>query len=171
MTSDNKTLPLLKESGLRWLWLAGIIFMADISIKLFVMKEMGYGWANRIEVLPFFNFLYVHNYGAAFSFLSDQAGWQRWFFTGIAIAVCSLLGYWMRKAPQTDKLNNMAYALIIGGAIGNVFDRLVHGFVVDYLDFYWGNYHWPAFNLADAAICIGAGLIILDGFRTSKKAQ
>lgn len=68
MTSDNKTLPLLKESGLRWLWLAGIIFMADISIKLFVMKEMSYGWANRIEVLPFFNFLYVHNYGAAFSF-------------------------------------------------------------------------------------------------------
>lgn len=157
MTSDKKTLPLLKESGLRWLWLAGIIFMADISIKLFVMKEMGYGWANRIEVLPFFNFLYVHNYGAAFSFLSDQAGWQRWFFTGIAISVCGLLVYWMRKAPQKDKLNNIAYALIIGGAIGNVFDRLVHGFVVDYLDFYWGNYHWPAFNLADAAICIGAG--------------
>lgn len=77
----------------------------------------------------------------------------------------------MRKAPQTDKLNNMAYALIIGGAIGNVFDRLVHGFVVDYLDFYWGNYHWPAFNLADAAICIGAGLIILDGFRSNKKEQ
>ncbi|GLR77117.1 signal peptidase II [Aliivibrio sifiae] len=171
MISDNKTLPLLKESGLRWLWLAGIIFMADISIKLFVMKEMSYGWANRIEVLPFFNFLYVHNYGAAFSFLSDQAGWQRWFFTGIAVAVCGLLGYWMRKAPQTDKLNNMAYALIIGGAIGNVFDRLVHGFVVDYLDFYWGNYHWPAFNLADAAICIGAGLIILDGLRSNKKEQ
>jgi signal peptidase II len=171
MTSDNKTLPLLKESGLRWLWLAGLVFMADISIKLFVMKEMTYGWANRIEVLPFFNFLYAHNYGAAFSFLSDQAGWQRWFFTGIAIAVCGLLAYWMRKAPQTDKLNNIAYALIIGGAIGNVFDRLVHGFVVDYLDFYWGNYHWPAFNLADAAICIGAGLIILDGFRSNKKEQ
>ncbi|AZL84005.1 lipoprotein signal peptidase [Aliivibrio salmonicida] len=171
MTSDNKTLPLLKESGLRWLWLAGLVFMADISIKLFVMKEMTYGWANRIEVLPFFNFLYAHNYGAAFSFLSDQAGWQRWFFTGIAIVVCGLLAYWMRKAPQTDKLNNIAYALIIGGAIGNVFDRLVHGFVVDYLDFYWGSYHWPTFNLADAAICIGAGLIILDGFRSNKKEQ
>ncbi len=93
------------------------------------------------------------------------------FFTGIAISVCGLLVYWMRKAPQKDKLNNIAYALIIGGAIGNVFDRLVHGFVVDYLDFYWGNYHWPAFNLADAAICIGAGLIILDGLRSGKKEQ
>ncbi len=170
MTSNKKTLPLLKDSGIRWLWLAGIIFMFDISIKLLVMKDMGYGWANRIEILPFFNLLYVHNYGAAFSFLSDQSGWQRWFFTGIAVVVCGVLISWMRKAKQTEKLNNIAYALIIGGALGNVFDRVTHGFVVDYLDFFWGNYHWPAFNLADATICIGAGLIILDGFLANKKA-
>ncbi|WED22404.1 signal peptidase II [Vibrio sp. JC009] len=157
--------PTLKESGVRWLWLAALIFVLDIGIKFAVMGNMGYGWANRIEILPFFNLLYVHNYGAAFSFLSDQAGWQRWFFTAIAFVVCAMLTVWMRKLPATDKWNNIAYSLIIGGAVGNVFDRLVHGFVVDYLDFFWGSYHWPAFNLADMAICLGAAMIILDSFR------
>lgn len=160
----------LKQSGVRWLWLALLVFVADIGIKLVVMNSMGYGWENRIEILPFFNLLYVHNYGAAFSFLSDQAGWQRWFFTAIAFVVTGLLAFWMRRLPVSDKWNNIAYALIIGGAVGNVFDRVVHGFVVDYLDFYWGNYHWPAFNLADSAICIGAAMIILGSFRSSKKA-
>ncbi|EKO3369390.1 signal peptidase II [Vibrio fluvialis] len=159
----------LKQSGVRWLWLALLVFVADIAIKLVVMNSMGYGWENRIEILPFFNLLYVHNYGAAFSFLSDQAGWQRWLFTGIAFAVVGLLAFWMRRLPSSDKWNNMAYAFIIGGAVGNVFDRVVHGFVVDYLDFYWGTYHWPAFNLADSAICIGAAMIILDGFRGKKQ--
>lgn len=160
----------LKQSGVRWLLLALLVFVADIGIKLLVMNGMGYGWESRIEILPFFNLLYVHNYGAAFSFLSDQAGWQRWFFTAIAFVVTGLLAFWMRRLPASDKWNNIAYALIIGGAVGNVFDRVVHGFVVDYLDFYWGNYHWPAFNLADSAICIGAAMIILDSFRGSKKA-
>jgi len=155
----------VKNTGVRWLWLAALVFIADIAIKYVVMNNMGFGWRNRIEVLPFFNFLYVHNYGAAFSFLSDQGGWQRWFFTAIAFAVCSMLIYWMAKLPAKERWNNSAYAMIIGGAIGNVYDRLVHGFVVDYLDFFWGNYHWPAFNLADTAICIGAAMIILDGFR------
>ncbi|OLQ87570.1 signal peptidase II [Vibrio ponticus] len=159
----------LKESGVRWLWLALVIFIADIAIKLVVMNNMGYGWNNRIEILPFFNLLYVHNYGAAFSFLSDQAGWQRWLFTGIAFVVTAMLTYWMSKLPAKEKWNNIAYAMIIGGAIGNVFDRVVHGFVVDYLDFYWGTYHWPAFNLADTTICIGAAMIILDGFLSKEK--
>ena len=158
----------LKNSGVRWLWVAMVIFLMDIGIKLLVMDTIDYGWANRIEVLPFFNLLYVKNYGAAFSFLSDQAGWQRWLFTGIAFGVTGLLTYWMRKLSAKEKWNNIAYALIIGGAVGNVFDRVVHGFVVDYLDFFWGSYHWPAFNLADSAICIGAVMIILDGFRNKK---
>lgn len=164
----TKVLFSLKQSGVRWLWLAALVFVADISIKLVVMNNMGYGWTNRIEILPFFNLLYVHNLGAAFSFLSDQPGWQRWFFTGIAFVVSAMLIIWMRKLPAAESWNNPAYAMVIGGALGNVFDRLVHGFVVDYLDFFWGNYHWPAFNLADAAICIGAVMIVLDGFRSKK---
>ncbi|WP_231892629.1 MULTISPECIES: signal peptidase II [unclassified Vibrio] len=159
----------LKQSGVRWLWLAALIFIVDIAIKLVVMDSMGYGWANRIEVLPFFNLLYVHNYGAAFSFLGDQSGWQRWLFTGIAIAVCAMLTVWMSKLPKAEKWNNIAYALIIGGALGNVFDRVIHGFVVDYLDFFVGTYHWPAFNLADSTICIGAVMVILDSFVNTKR--
>lgn len=160
-----------KQSGVRWLWLAALVFIIDIGSKLLVMNTMEYGWPNRIELLPFFNLLYVHNYGAAFSFLSDAGGWQRWLFTAIALGVCGLLVYWMRRSPASHKLANSAYAMIIGGALGNLFDRLYHGFVVDFLDFYVGNHHWPAFNIADTAICIGAGLIILEGFLADKNKQ
>lgn len=162
--------PTLGQSGVRWLWLALLTFVADIAIKLVVMNTMGYGWSNRIEVLPFFNLVYVHNYGAAFSFLSEQSGWQRWLFSGIAFGVVLFLMYSMRRLPVTKRWSNIAYALVIGGAVGNVFDRIVHGFVVDYLDVFWGNYHWPAFNLADSAICVGAGMIILESF-FSKESQ
>lgn len=162
------TLPALKQSGIRWLWLAVLVFVIDIGTKLLVMDTMGYGWPNRIEVLPFFNLLYVHNYGAAFSFLSDASGWQRWLFTAIAFGVTALLMVWMRRTPASQRMVNAAYALIIGGALGNLFDRLYHGFVVDFLDFYIGQHHWPAFNIADSAICVGAGLIILEGLLAGK---
>ncbi|WP_120511634.1 signal peptidase II [Photobacterium salinisoli] len=161
-------LPALKQSGIRWLWLAVLVFAIDIGTKLLVMDTMGYGWPNRIEVLPFFNLLYVHNYGAAFSFLSDASGWQRWLFTAIALGVTVLLMVWMRRTPASHTMVNSAYALIIGGALGNLFDRLYHGFVVDFLDFYIGQHHWPAFNIADSAICVGAGLIILEGVLAGK---
>ncbi|MEL6114213.1 signal peptidase II [Photobacterium sp. SP02] len=161
-------LPALKQSGIRWLWLAVLVFAIDIGTKLLVMDTMGYGWPNRIEVLPFFNLLYVHNYGAAFSFLSDASGWQRWLFTAIALGVTALLMVWMRRTPASHTMVNSAYALIIGGALGNLFDRLYHGFVVDFLDFYIGQHHWPAFNIADSAICVGAGLIILEGLLAGK---
>ncbi|KLV04428.1 lipoprotein signal peptidase [Photobacterium aquae] len=168
--SPENGLP-LKQSGVRWLWLAVLVFIVDIASKFLVMNTMEYGWPNRIEILPFFNLLYVHNYGAAFSFLSDAGGWQRWLFTAIALGVCGLLTFWMRRLPATSKLANISYALIIGGALGNLFDRLYHGFVVDFLDFYIGKNHWPAFNIADMAICIGAGLIILEGFLSDRDKQ
>nr|WP_086940641.1 signal peptidase II [Thaumasiovibrio occultus] len=159
-------MPALKQSGLRWLWLAVLTFVVDIVTKFAVLKTIPLGWDHRIEILPFFNLLYVRNYGAAFSFLSDAGGWQRWAFTLIAIVVCSMLVFWMRQNNAQQKMVNIAYALVIGGALGNVFDRLYHGFVVDFLDFYIGDHHWPAFNIADSAICIGAALIIFDSFRT-----
>ncbi|WP_083540983.1 signal peptidase II [Photobacterium sanguinicancri] len=171
MTSPKQTELSLKQSGVRWLWLAALVFIVDVGSKLLVMNTMEYGWPNRIELLPFFNLLYVHNYGAAFSFLSDAGGWQRWFFTAIALGVCSLLVFWMRRSPAENRLANSAYALIVGGALGNLFDRMYHGFVVDFLDFYVGNSHWPAFNIADSAICIGAAMIIIEGFIADKKEK
>jgi signal peptidase II len=158
-------MPSLKESGLRWLWVAVVVFVLDYLTKIWVVAAIPLGWQHRIEVLPIFNLLYVRNYGAAFSFLSNQGGWQRWLLSLIALGVCALLAFWMRKSTRTEKTLNIAYALIIGGAIGNLFDRLIHGFVIDFLDFHIGTYHWPSFNVADSAICIGAVLIILDSFR------
>ncbi|WBA08262.1 signal peptidase II [Salinivibrio kushneri] len=160
----------LSQSGWRWLWLAPLVFALDIGSKWLVMQTMEYGFAHRIEVLPFFNLTYVHNHGAAFSFLSDAGGWQRWLFSVIALGVSGLLAYWMRHTPANKRMINIAYAMIIGGALGNLFDRLVHGYVIDFLDFYLGNSHWPAFNLADSAICVGAALIILDSFRQGQSS-
>ncbi|OOE34337.1 signal peptidase II [Salinivibrio kushneri] len=160
----------LSQSGWRWLWLAPLVFALDIGSKWLVMQTMEYGFANRIEVLPFFNLTYVHNHGAAFSFLSDAGGWQRWLFSVIALGVSGLLAYWMRHTPADKRMINIAYAMIIGGALGNLFDRLVHGYVIDFLDFYLGQSHWPAFNLADSAICVGAALIILDSFHQGQSS-
>jgi signal peptidase II len=127
------------------------------------------------EVLPIFstgsagfNLTLAHNYGAAFSFLADQSGWQRWLFAGLAFLVGSGLAVWMLRVPPTKKILLWALPLVIGGAWGNLYDRAVHGFVIDFLDAYYGAYHWPAFNVADSAIFLGAALLLLDSFREGK---
>ncbi|PPA29199.1 signal peptidase II [Aeromonas jandaei] len=158
------------KSGLRWLWLAVLAFVLDQASKLAVVKLLPFGYPG-VEITPFFNLVHVYNKGAAFSFLADQGGWQRWFFALLAFAICGLLIHWLRKQSVAQRWSGIAYSLIIGGALGNVFDRLVLGHVVDFLDFYWGSAHWPAFNLADSVIFIGAAMIVLDGFRGEKKEQ
>jgi len=121
-----------------------------------------------LEGLTGFNFTLLHNTGAAFSFLASESGWQRWFFIALAFFVSLGLGVWLTKL-RDDKWVAFAVALILGGAIGNLYDRITLGYVVDFLHFYWGNYHFPAFNIADTAISIGAGLMILDIFRPKKE--
>lgn len=123
---------------------------------------------DTVPLFPSLNLHYARNYGAAFSFLADSGGWQRWFFAGIAIGISVITAVMMYRSKATQKLNNIAYALIIGGALGNLFDRLWHGFVVDMIDFYVGDWHFATFNLADTAICVGAALIVLEGFLPSK---
>ena len=118
-----------------------------------------------MPVLPFFNLTLAHNPGAAFSFLAGAGGWQRWFFVILAVVICTVLVIWMKRLAQSAKLEAISLALIIGGAIGNVIDRLIYGYVIDFLDVYAGSYHWPAFNIADSAIFIGAVLLIIDSFR------
>ncbi|PKH22625.1 signal peptidase II [Enterobacterales bacterium CwR94] len=159
----------LCSTGLRWLWLVVVVLAIDLGSKAWVLSSFQLGESRPL--MPFFNLFYARNYGAAFSFLADKGGWQRWFFAGIAIAIVVTLLVMMYRAAATQKLNNIAYALIIGGALGNLFDRFWHGFVVDFLDFYVGNWHYPTFNMADTAICIGAALIVLEGFFTPAKKQ
>ena len=158
------------KTGLRWLWLAVLAFVLDQASKLAVVKMLPFGYPG-VEITPFFNLVHVYNKGAAFSFLADQGGWQRWFFAVLAFAICGLLIHWLRKQSVTQRWSGIAYSLIIGGALGNVFDRLVLGHVVDFLDFYWQRFHWPAFNLADSFIFIGAVMIVLEGFRSEKKKE
>lgn len=148
---------------LKYLWLSLAIIIADQ-----ISKTVMVNWLDLYEtvpVLPFFNLTMAHNTGAAFSFLAGAGGWQRWFFVVLAAVISAVLIIWMRRLAQTAKLEAISLALIIGGAIGNVIDRLIYGYVIDFLDVYAGSYHWPAFNIADSAICVGAVLLIIDSFR------
>jgi signal peptidase II len=150
-----------KSSGslLPWLALALIILIADQFTKTLILGY--YRLGDSTVVTPFFNIVRAHNTGAAFSFLAGASGWQRWLFTGIGVAA-ALLILWMLKSHAGQKLFSFALACILGGAVGNVVDRLLHGYVVDFLDFHWAGWHFPAFNIADSGITIGAACLILD---------
>jgi signal peptidase II len=152
-----------QKSGLVWLWLSLLLFAVDFATKAVVMDNMTL--YESIELLPFFNFTYMHNYGAAFSFLSEAGGWQRWFLSSIAIVISALLLFWLRKLPANNWILCGAYSLVLAGAIGNLVDRLMHGYVIDFIHFYYENWHYPAFNIADMAIVGGAGLLLFDAFK------
>ena len=145
-----------------WIGIAIIVVLADQLTKITMTRLLAYGQSD--PVTSYFNLVMVYNKGAAFSFLSDQSGWQRYFFTGISV-VASLFMLWMLKRNPTQKLFCWALALILGGALGNLIDRVAYGHVIDFLDFHLAGWHWPAFNVADAAITLGAALFVLDELR------
>lgn len=146
----------------KWLWLSALVFAVDQITKWAVFLGMEY--LSVIPVLPFFSFVHVHNYGAAFSFLAGAGGWQRYFFLGIGVVASLFILHLLRK-HHNESLMAIGLALILGGAIGNIFDRVWHGFVVDFLYFSYQTYTFPAFNIADSAITIGAVLLIWDSLR------
>jgi signal peptidase II len=124
-----------------------------------------------VAVMPYFNLTMAHNHGAAFSFLAQAGGWQRWFFIVLASVISIVLLVWLAKLKPHAKLEAIALSLILGGAIGNVIDRIHYGYVIDFLDVYIGTSHWPAFNVADSAICVGAVLLIIDSFKSEPESQ
>lgn len=142
-----------------WLSLSLIVLIADQITKLWFDANLFPG--QRINILPFFDFTLMFNPGAAFSFLADQPGWQRWFFTALGIAASLFIVWLMFRSTVKPRLM-LALSLILGGAIGNVIDRIAYGQVIDFLLFYWNNWYYPAFNLADMAISLGAVLLIID---------
>ncbi|MDQ7969695.1 MAG: signal peptidase II, partial [Oxalicibacterium faecigallinarum] len=152
---------------LPWLGIATIIILLDQITKITAVRVMAYG--ESVYVTSFFNFVHVYNKGAAFSFLADHSGWQRYFFTALGLGASAFIIY-LLKRHAGQRLFCWALALILGGAIGNVIDRLLYGHVIDFLDFHVGGWHWPAFNVADSAIFIGAALFIYDELRRVKRS-
>ncbi len=149
-------------SMLKWLGLSLFAILLDQGTKLAIDSSMKL--YQSIPILPFFKLTYVHNTGAAFSFLSEAGGWQRWFFAGLAFAISCVIAIWLARLKQHETLLAVALALVLGGAIGNLIDRLAYGYVIDFLDVYYQTWHWPAFNIADSAITLGVILMLLESF-------
>lgn len=149
-----------------WLSIALLIILLDQLTKIYFDRTFQYG--ERLNVLPFFDLTLLYNRGAAFSFLANEEGWQRWFFTALGIAAAILIIGLLRRAKGQTRFS-LALSMILGGALGNVIDRAVYGHVVDFLLFYWNDWHFPAFNLADVGISCGAILLILDEILRSRK--
>lgn len=160
----------MKSQGamLPWLGLALLVLIADQFTKVLILGY--YQLGDATSVTSFFNVVRVHNSGAAFSFLAGASGWQRWFFTGIGVAA-ALFIVWMLRSHAGQRLFSFALACILGGALGNVIDRSMHGYVVDFLDFHYAALHFPAFNVADAAITVGAVCLILDELLRVRRAR
>jgi signal peptidase II len=152
---------------LQWLGLAFIVVLADQFTKVLIAGY--YQLGDSTLVTGFFNVVRVHNAGAAFSFLAGASGWQRWFFTGLGL-VAAVVIVWLLKSHPGQKLFSFAIACILGGTLGNVIDRLLYGYVIDFLDFHWSGMHFPAFNLADSAITAGAACLILDELLRVRKS-
>lgn len=153
---------------LKWLGLAFILLLLDQFTKLLILGY--YHLGESTYVTSFLNIVRAHNSGAAFSFLAGASGWQRWFFIGIAVAAVIFI-VWLLWSHPGQKLFSFAMACILSGAIGNVVDRLVHGYVIDFLDFHYHRWHFPAFNVADSAITIGAACLILDELLRVRRAR
>lgn len=148
---------------LKWIWLAVVVVILDQLTKYIASTSLE--MYQPIAVMPMFNWTLMHNTGAAFSFLAESGGWQRWFFAAIALVVSAVIVLWIKRLEQHEKWQAIALALILGGAIGNVIDRIWLGYVVDFIQVYYQQWYWPAFNIADSAICVGAVMLVIDSLR------
>ena len=159
-----------KVKKLRWLWLSLLVIALDQLTKHVVVSHMSLG--QLMEVFPFFGWTLAYNYGAAFSFLHDAGGWQRWFFAGIALAVSVGVVWWLTRLPERGaRFLACALALVLGGAIGNLYDRMTLGYVVDFILVHYQGWNFPAFNVADSAITVGAIMLVIDAFFLEKKRK
>jgi len=156
----------MPKSQLKWLWITLLVIGLDQLAKQIAEAQLPLREA--VNVLPFFDWYLTYNPGAAFSFLADAGGWQRWFFTISSIVISAVIVVWLKKLEKADTLTAIALCLILGGAIGNLIDRIYFGHVIDYIQVWLGSYAWPAFNIADAAISVGAAVLIISSFVSPK---
>jgi len=154
---------MLKQRGVFWLWISALVLLLDLWTKQLASDSLTLYVPEKIT--GFFNLTLMHNKGVAFSFLADQSGWQRYFIAVVASLIVIWLFYWLYRNSRKLLLQNVALCFVIGGALGNIWDRIVLGYVVDFLEFHYQGYFWPAFNVADSAISIGAVLLIIDAIK------
>lgn len=155
-------------SSLPWLGWALVVLVLDQITKLLIINT--YQWGDSTTYTSFFNLVRAHNHGAAFSFLAGAGGWQRWFFTVLGLGAAVFI-VWMLRSHPGQKLFAFAMSSILGGALGNVLDRVMYGYVIDFLDFHWANWHFPAFNVADCGITLGAMALIFDELRRVRQQR
>lgn len=156
-----------KSGNLRWMWLSWLIFIIDQSAKWMAIRYLYFG--EPVKVTSFLSWDLDYNYGAAFGFLNNSGGWQRWLFIVVALVVCILIIKWLIKIPRYQNFIAMSLALILGGALGNLWDRIFHSYVIDFIYFHVNNWHFAVFNLADAAVSVGAALFALTFFFQTKE--
>jgi signal peptidase II len=159
----------VRPNALSWLLLSVAVIGLDQWSKQWVMGSLPEYTAVPV-VDGFWNWYRTYNTGAAFSFLSDAGGWQKWLFTALALSISGWMAYWLHRTPRNDWRTALPFALVIGGAIGNVIDRMLHGKVIDFIQWYWRDYHWPSFNIADSAIVAGALCIGIFGVLGARRA-
>ena len=155
------------KSMLRWLWLAAVVIVIDQATKIWAEATLVFG--QPVQLLSWFNLTLAYNRGAAFSFLADAGGWQRFFFLAVGAVAVVVIVAWLRRLREHERTNAIGLALILGGAVGNIIDRALHGHVVDFIDWHYGTWHWPAFNIADSAITLGAVLVVIASLRGEDK--
>jgi signal peptidase II len=152
----------MRNSSLRLLWISALVVVLDQIAKQVAQASLPLH--QLVDVMPGFDWYLTYNKGAAFSFLADAGGWQRWFFTITTINISAIILFWIKPVPKKEKITAVSLCRILGGAIGNLIDRIYLGYVIDYIQVWLGNYPWPAFNIADAAISVGATILILSSF-------
>ncbi|ROH87185.1 lipoprotein signal peptidase [Pseudomethylobacillus aquaticus] len=151
---------------LKWLLLSSLVIALDLYTKHLVLQAFAYG--DHLTITSYFDLVRFHNEGAAFSFLADAGGWQKHFFSAVAMIASAVMIYLLYKSPA-QKLYALGLSLVLAGALGNLYDRVTLGYVVDFLFFHYEDYYWPAFNVADSAICVGVALLLIDSFRPSRR--
>ena len=154
---------------MKWLWLSVVVLMLDQLSKVWIDSTMSL--YQSIPVFPGFSITYAHNYGAAFSFLSDAGGWQRWFFAVLAGSISVGIIIWIKQLKHYETLSAISLSLILGGAIGNLIDRVIYGYVIDFFDVYYQSWHWPVFNIADSAITVGVALMLYESFTHKEQEE
>lgn len=158
------------RGALGWLWLSAFVVVADQLSKAYIVAA--FDLYDRVQLLPVFGITRLHNTGAAFSFLASAGGWQRWFFVAVAVAVTALVCVWLQRMPRRGHAWLAAsLALIVGGAIGNVIDRLLRGYVVDFLSVHWDRWYFPAFNFADSALTVGAVMLLIESVYDGRRRK